>query len=236
MFQLNWRQREQWHSGTAVKPSSVSTVEQLVTAVGLTLWEEYCAECSAPQCYRSCSLYVPRALIDVDEEVHVMLTCLHFVGFGAAAVAEAEQVRREQVPGSKVRCVAWNLGNTLWQGVIGDAGVEGVTESPVDSVLSCRVAQKQLESHFLRWFVACRAAVGELEFRADYRHTGRNQPLRGVFDELEFTVVVAGEVRQVLRDACNVVAMLTAVIVNAEDFGMNSAGFEEARRSRRSEG
>lgn len=95
MFQLNWRQRERWHSGTAVKPSSVSTVEQLVTAVGLTLWEEYCAECSAPQCCRSCGQYVPRALIDGDEEVHVMLTWLHFVGFGAATMQTAVKVNAD---------------------------------------------------------------------------------------------------------------------------------------------
>jgi hypothetical protein len=89
MFQLNWRQREQWHSGTAVKPSSVSTAERLVTAVGLTLWEEFCGECSAPQCCRSCSLYVPRALIDSAQEVHVMFTWLHCVGLGAACMQTA---------------------------------------------------------------------------------------------------------------------------------------------------
>ncbi|MGV2340266.1 MAG UNVERIFIED_CONTAM: hypothetical protein LVR18_41850 [Planctomycetaceae bacterium] len=281
-----------------MEPSSVSMKEQRVTAVGLTLWEEHCVECSAPQCYRSCSLYVPRAdrkcarfvagitpnqnvrglfgfgaeiqfrrwgkleamispgvpmysvsamrvqralidgleelvsavsrlfrrvspkrklngaftavkrqlvqwqaarlgtsltsadrfmlrcwsfqtsafhiqlevvtnvcvyrtrllinpgwnehvldaremlagvdradsrirlQIDGDEEVHVMFTWLHFVRFGGAAEAEAEQERGEQRPAVKVKCVAWDLDNTLWQGVIGDAGAEGVTENP----------------------------------------------------------------------------------------------------------
>lgn len=603
MFQLTWRQRGQLHSGTAVMPCSASVDEQRVTAVGLTLWEEHCVECSAPQCYRSCSLYVPRAdgkcarfvagitpnpavegvfgfgaeiqfrrwgkleailspgmpmysvaamrlqrrlidgledvvsavsrlfrrvsrrrklngaftalkrqlvqwqsarwggsltaadrfllkcwsfqtaafhiqlevvtnvcvyrtrlliapgwnehvldaremlagvdredsrvrlQIDGDEEVHVMFTWLHFVRFGGVAGAEAEQVRCEQRPASKVKCVAWDLDNTLWQGVIGDAGADGVTENPelltlireldargilqtivskndydtawrkieslglqefflypaihwgpksqslrsiadrlninidtfaviddseferseissalpqvrvfdptvglkllqqdafdvpvtaesssrrqmyrtesvrqqiqagwrgdfedflrscelklvirqpglqeqqrclellqrsnqfnlsgrkydsgsfqrlmqsgehecyslevsdrfgtygivgfaaflmtengamlVDFVLSCRVAQKQIEAHFFRWFATCRAALGEREFRASYCRTGRNQPLRDVFDELGFTVVVAGEEQQVLSCVCDRAATQTAVI------------------------
>jgi FkbH-like protein len=604
-----------------VEPCSVSVAEQRVTAAGLTLWEEHCVECSAPQCYRSCSLYVSRAdrkcarfvagitpnqtvqglfgfgaeiqfrrwgkleaiispglpmysvgamrlqrglldgledlvsavsrmfrrvspkrklngaftafrrqlvqwqsvvwgssltsadrfllkcwsfqatafhiqlevvtnvcvyrtrlliapgwnehmldaremlagvdradsrvrlTIDGDEEVHVMFTWLHFVRFGAAAGAGAEQVRRRQQPASKVKCVAWDLDNTLWQGVIGDAGAEGVTENPelvkliheldargilqtivskndhdtawkkieslglqefflypaihwgpksqslrsiadrlninmdtfaviddseferseissalpqvrvfepteglkllqqdafdvpvtaesrsrrqmyrtesvrqqiqagwrgdfedflrgcelrlvirrpgqqeqqrclellqrsnqfnlsgrrydngsfqrlmqsgehecyslevsdrfgtygivgfaaflvtvsgamlVDFVLSCRVAQKQIEAHFFRWFAARRAAMGEREFRAGYCRTGRNQPLRDVFEELGFTVVVAGEEQQVLGFACDGLAERAAVLTVIDETEPTNAELNFGRR------
>ncbi|MFM7038918.1 MAG: HAD-IIIC family phosphatase [Planctomycetaceae bacterium] len=298
MFQLTWRQRGQSDRGQLQLPASSGVTESRVKAVGLTLWEEHCVECAAPQCYRSCSLYVPRAdrkcarfvagispnpsarglfrfgaeirfrrwgkleaiiaqglpmysptalrvqrgvldgleelvslgarlfqrlsptrklngaftalkrlclkwqaalcgrppgqadyfflkcwsfqsapfhlqlevvtnvcvyrarlpivpgwneyllkaaemlagidradsrirfTIEGDEEVHVMFTWLHFVRLGGESTGSVEQSRGEGQPAARVKCVAWDLDNTLWQGVVGDAGVDGVSENP----------------------------------------------------------------------------------------------------------
>jgi FkbH-like protein len=393
-----------------------------------------------------------RLTIEGDEEVHVMFTWLHFVRFAAARGTAIEQVPKSQQPAAKVKCVAWDLDNTLWQGVIGDAGVEGVVENPamlqlirdldergivqtivskndyatawkkieslglqefflypaihwgpksqslrsiadrlninidtfaviddseferseirsalpqvrvfdpsvghalleedafrvpvtsesrsrremyrteaarqqiqagwrgdfedflrscelrlvirrpgpaeqprclellqrsnqfnlsgrrydaggfqqllqsvehecyslevsdrfgtygivgfaafaitgrgatlVDFVLSCRVAQKQVEEHFFRWFAARRAALGEREFRAGYRRTERNQPLREVLAAAGFSVVAAGEAEQVLSYACSSAAGSVSVITVVDDTIATDAGMVPGR-------
>lgn len=40
---------------------------------------------------------------------------------------DQDTVKAELKPAAKVKCVAWDLDNTLWNGVIGDDGPEGVT-------------------------------------------------------------------------------------------------------------
>lgn len=297
MFQLTWRRRGQIRRETSELPVPAGVTEDRVTAAGLLLWEEHCVECAAPQCYRSCSLYVPRAdrrcarfvsgitpntaarglfsfgaeiqfrrwgkleaiisakpamyppaalrlqrvlldgveelvslasrvlrpvsptwklngaftalkrlfvkwqaslfgkpvagtdlfllkcwsfqpttfhlqlevvtnvcvyrarlpigpgwnehrlnasemlagidradsrirlAVEGDEEVHVMFTWLHFVRLATAPSTSAEHSSEQRQPATKVKCVAWDLDNTLWQGVVGDAGVDGVSEN-----------------------------------------------------------------------------------------------------------
>ena len=71
-----------------------------------------------------------------DREVRLIFTWLDFVSLqqglssipqlnGAAKRSTATQ--KQPGPARKIKCVAWDLDNTLWHGVIGDAGASGVT-------------------------------------------------------------------------------------------------------------
>jgi FkbH-like protein len=99
-------------------------------------------------------------------------------------------------------------------GIVGFAAfaVTGSGRMLVDFVLSCRVAQKQVETHFFRWFAARRAAAGEREFRATWRRTDRNQPLREVLAASGFTVIAAAGDEQVLSYPCSLATTGPAVI------------------------
>lgn len=61
-----------------------------------------------------------RLWVDRDQEVRLIFTWLDLVKFKSATGAAPK------VPADKVKCVAWDLDNTLWEGVIGDDGSEGV--------------------------------------------------------------------------------------------------------------
>lgn len=76
-----------------------------------------------------------RLSIENDQVVRVIFTWLHFVCFSDPSAAlpsggvspAAAAIPAASVPAEKVKCVAWDLDNTLWHGVIGDAGLHGVT-------------------------------------------------------------------------------------------------------------
>ena len=61
-----------------------------------------------------------RLLVDGDEEVRLIFTWLDLVQFAEAPTNGAAH------PSDKIKCVAWDLDNTLWEGVIGDLGAENV--------------------------------------------------------------------------------------------------------------
>ncbi len=65
-----------------------------------------------------------RFWIDRDQEVRLIFTWLDFVKFKSKAPATQDR------PADKIKCVAWDLDNTLWKGVIGDDGKEGVEVVP----------------------------------------------------------------------------------------------------------
>lgn len=77
-----------------------------------------------------------RLSIENDREVRLIFTWLDFVRlqnglnsvpqFSGASKTVADR-QKALVPASKIKCVAWDLDNTLWHGVIGDAGESGVT-------------------------------------------------------------------------------------------------------------
>ena len=58
-----------------------------------------------------------RAYLNDNETSMLMFEYFDFVKF---------QEEKEKVPAKKVKCVAWDLDNTLWKGVIGDDGKDGV--------------------------------------------------------------------------------------------------------------
>lgn len=59
MYDLVWQNKQVWKqlAETAIPaPPSDPAISKAV----LLMWEEHCVECAEPQCYKSCSLYVPR--------------------------------------------------------------------------------------------------------------------------------------------------------------------------------
>jgi len=79
---------------------------------------------------------VIRISVENDREVRLIFTWLDFVCLTSAEPAGVESrdqqgganhsVSEKTAPAEKIKCVAWDLDNTLWHGVIGDAGTRGV--------------------------------------------------------------------------------------------------------------
>ncbi len=65
-----------------------------------------------------------RLWVDADREARFIFTWLDFVVF------TGEKTVRQEGPAEKVKCVAWDLDNTFWDGVIGDDGKDGVKVVP----------------------------------------------------------------------------------------------------------
>ena len=74
---------------------------------------------------------------DADKEVRLIFTWLNFVrykdrnrsadsGLGSTQLLSA-QMRRPIQPAEKVKCVVWDLDNTLWEGILVEDGPDGVT-------------------------------------------------------------------------------------------------------------
>jgi len=90
-----------------------------------------------------------RLSIENDQEVRLIFTWLDFVCLknGVASIPQfnrggetstgSEQaidlIQNRSAPSTKIKCVAWDLDNTLWHGVIGDADAAGV--SPNDEMI-----------------------------------------------------------------------------------------------------
>lgn len=68
----------------------------------------------------------PRTMINIyfEGDEKGMLT---FKYFDFVALEESREKKDNHQPAAKVKCVAWDLDNTMWDGVIGDDGPEGVT-------------------------------------------------------------------------------------------------------------
>lgn len=62
-----------------------------------------------------------KLFLEGDDDATLSIKHLDFVSLIDDATV------RSLVPANKVKCVAWDLDNTLWNGVIGDAGEEGVS-------------------------------------------------------------------------------------------------------------
>ena len=75
-------------------------------------------------------------------------------------------------------------------GIVGFVSIQKKNNELVvtDFVMSCRVARKKIENAFFHWYVN-RKECYDKEVYACMKVTGRNQPLRQVFDEMGFEVV-----------------------------------------------
>ena len=60
MFQVTWQDATAWKRQGGDQSLPAPPPDPAVTAVGLLCWEEHCVECSMPQCYATCSLFVAR--------------------------------------------------------------------------------------------------------------------------------------------------------------------------------
>ena len=83
---------------------------------------------------------VLRLSIENDQEVRIVFTWLDFVTLrdGVRSIPQSREsssrqatqtepeLKRQPMPAKKVKCVAWDLDNTLWHGVIGDVNEGGV--------------------------------------------------------------------------------------------------------------
>lgn len=78
-----------------------------------------------------------RVWVDKDEEVSLVFTWLDLVKF-ASGIA----VPQKSASADKVKCVVWDLDNTLWKGVIGDDGKAGVQAVPEALKLIQRLDQR----------------------------------------------------------------------------------------------
>ena len=87
MFQLDWASKGSWKEHGEPQPSQPSALPSAdVSRTSVLLWEEHCHECAVPQCYQSCSLYVPRADQKCARFVYGICPNPHFSGlfhFGA---------------------------------------------------------------------------------------------------------------------------------------------------------
>lgn len=60
MFQVTWQNDTAWRHQGYDSDLPEPPPDPAVTAAGLLCWEEHCVECSMPQCYATCSLFVAR--------------------------------------------------------------------------------------------------------------------------------------------------------------------------------
>ena len=60
MFQLTWQDATAWRSHAGTAPIPPGPADPAVDRAGIFYWEEHCVECSAPQCYSACQLFVAR--------------------------------------------------------------------------------------------------------------------------------------------------------------------------------
>lgn len=86
-------------------------------------------------------------------------------------------------------------------GIVGFAAFESTDDGPylVDFVLSCRVAQKMIETTFLKWYALRLQQLGHQSLRARLRVTSRNAPLREVLGQLGFMCLTSADDRQLLE-------------------------------------
>ncbi|MGI9073470.1 MAG: HAD-IIIC family phosphatase [Bryobacteraceae bacterium] len=62
MYQIDWANHGLWQQEEHVTPGSETHLKRdAVSKVMLLHWQEHCLECSPPQCYSSCSLFVARS-------------------------------------------------------------------------------------------------------------------------------------------------------------------------------
>ena len=85
-------------------------------------WNETLFECSLPN---NGIKTLADIYIDNDETAKITFQTLDFVNAGCKLAKK---------PASKVKCVAWDLDNTMWKGIIGDDGKDGV--SPFEKSLT----------------------------------------------------------------------------------------------------
>lgn len=60
MYDLTWQNEALWREQKGGAPIAPAPDDRPVSSAALLLWEEHCVECSMPECYSTCRLYVAR--------------------------------------------------------------------------------------------------------------------------------------------------------------------------------
>jgi len=100
VFQLTWRNHKNWRMLTGNDCVPAPPADPSVSHAGLLCWEEHCVECSMPQCYSTCSLFVARP----DQK------CARFV-YGIVPNHEVSGLFRY---GADIRFRRWAKLQTAW--------------------------------------------------------------------------------------------------------------------------
>ncbi len=67
---------------------------------------------------------------DNDQERRLVFTWLDFVKYAGGAPVPTLPAGTAAAPAAKVKCVAWDLDNTLWQGILAEASPESLAARP----------------------------------------------------------------------------------------------------------
>jgi FkbH-like protein len=94
-------------------------------------WNRDFIDCkNLPQCLKEKSF--GRLWVEGDREIRIVFTWLHLIKFKnyeealrKIAPLKASD-KKEKTPADKLKCVVFDLDNTLWDGIIGDQGPDGV--------------------------------------------------------------------------------------------------------------
>jgi FkbH-like protein len=139
---------------------------------------------------RSCGmklrLFVPR------EENHIA-RCLELIQrsnqLNLSNTRHKAEEFREMLSREGFLCVAMDCSDRFGDyGIVGFASIDETRQQPTlrDLVLSCRVAQKRVEHTFIQWLAGRELGKGKAALAAELVKTERNQPIRQVFEDLNF--------------------------------------------------
>lgn len=112
MFQVTWQDATAWKGQGGNQAVPAPPPDPAVTAVGLLCWEEHCVECSMPQCYATCSLFVARP----DQK------CARFV-YGIMPNRQVQGLFRF---GADIRFRRWAKLQTAWPGRLAMLGTSTI--------------------------------------------------------------------------------------------------------------
>ena len=112
MFQVTWQDATAWKGQGGNQAVPAPPPDPAVTAVGLLCWEEHCVECSMPQCYATCSLFVARP----DRK------CARFV-YGIMPNRQVQGLFRF---GADIRFRRWAKLQTAWPGRLAMLGTSTI--------------------------------------------------------------------------------------------------------------
>ena len=130
-----------------------------------------------------------RLWVDADREARFIFTWLDFVVFAV------EKTSRLEVPAEKVKCVAWDLDNTLWKGVIGDDGKDGVEVVPDAVHLIHRLDQRGIlqtiaskNDHAIAWEKIADMGLADFFLYPAINWNPKSANLRRIAEDLNINV------------------------------------------------
>lgn len=125
-----------------------------------------------------------------DEEARFIFTWLDFVRFVPAPVTSSEAK-----PAAKVKCVVWDLDNTLWHGVIGDDGADSVRPNADARALIERLDQRGIvqsiaskNTHEIAWSKVASLGLADYFLYPAIHWGPKSGSVQQIADELNINV------------------------------------------------